>query len=65
MDYIVIYKYIGIKKIHYAYIQSVTNFFDRGDSGAVISSAYNIIQRGLSDTAHCGELVNGDSVFFA
>ena len=55
-----VYEDIGIEKIYYAYIKSVTNFFDRGDGGAVISSAYDIIQRGSSDTAYGVELVDGD-----
>ena len=40
--------------------QSVAQLFDRGDRGAVVSSADNVVHRGLCDTAHITELVNGD-----
>ncbi len=40
--------------------QAVAQLLDRCDGGAVVSSADNVVHRGLCDTAHITEFVDRD-----
>ena len=53
------------EKLHNAEAQSVTDLLDRCHSSALVSSADDVTQRGLGQTANCGKLVDRNVVCFA
>ena len=40
--------------------QAITKLFDSGNGGAPIAATNNVVDRGLGDTAHGAQLVDGD-----
>ena len=45
--------------------QTIAELLDRGNSGAAVSSADDIVYRGLSNAAHAAELVDGNITLIA
>lgn len=54
-----------MKKINNGNTESVTQFFDGGNGGAVISPADNIVYGGLCYAAPCTKSVDGNITFLA
>ena len=44
--------------------QPIAQLLDGGDSGAVVSSADDVIDRGLGDAAHMAKLIDGNISLF-
>lgn len=45
--------------------QAVTQLFDGGNCSAAVSSADDVIDSGLRDTAHVAQLIDGDVLLLA
>ena len=52
-----IFKQGGGKKIENGDLQSVADLFDRGNGGRIVSTADDIVQRRLRNTANGGKLI--------
>ena len=54
-----------MKKLLDSDTQAVTQLFDGGDCGAAVSSADDVIDSRLRDTAHVAQLIDGDVLLLA
>ena len=51
---------VRIKELLDGNSQAVTKLFDGGNGGTPIAATNNVVDRGLGDTAHGAQLVDGD-----
>ena len=56
---------IGIKELLDGNSQAITELFDGGNGGAPIAATNNVVDRGLGDTAHGAQLVDGNILLSA
>ena len=51
---------VGIKELRDSNSQAIAKLFDGGNGGAPIAATNNVVDRGLGDTAHGAQLVDGN-----
>ena len=61
----IVVQFLEIQKLRDGHIEGNGDLVERHDSGILGQAAHDVVDGGLVNAAHCGELVDGDPALLA